>query len=113
MVKTSLGEQEASGNYSVVGGLVPPGAALGVGVGAAGRGGRLRRRRRPRDHGAELGAADASVAVAVDGDPVGRLRSVARQLVPAQVAVPVAVEAVEQLIRGLGLGAPRGTRHQK
>src|SRR5262245_41503980 len=45
---------------------------------------------------AELGAADAPVAVAVDRDPVADLGLVARQLLRAEVAVMVAVEAVEQ-----------------
>src|SRR5687768_15894446 len=67
-----------------------------------GAGGLLRRRL--RQDGVELGTADAAVAIAVDGDPVAVLRRIGGELFPAQVAVLVAVEALEQ--RSLRLGAP-------
>ena len=54
--------------------------------------------------GVELFAADAAVAVAVDRDPVAVAGFRRGQLVGAQVAVLVLVEAVEQ--RRLGIRAP-------
>src|SRR5688572_16625041 len=61
-----------------------------------------------RQDGVELGTADAAVAVAVDGDPVAMLCRVGGELFLAQVAVLVAVEALEQ--GSLGLGAPGESR---
>src|SRR5687767_14711758 len=57
----------------------------------------------------ELVAADAAVAVAIDGDPIARARLVAVELLRAQDAVLVAIEAVEQ--RAACVGVARRRRH--
>ena len=84
---TSLGEQEPAYNYSgFFGGVGAAGGGAGLrccGAGCA-------------SDGVELAAADAAVAVAVDGDPVAVLRRRGGQLCLAQVAVLVAIEALEQ-----------------
>src|SRR5688572_13113377 len=65
------------------------------------------------DDGGELAAADAAVAVAVDGEPVAVLRCGSGELFLAQEAVLVAIEAFEQ--GSVGVGAPRkaGTKEQR
>src|SRR5512134_465161 len=63
--------------------------------GAGGGAGRVLLRGGLRHYRAELGAADAPVAVAVDGDPVAVLRFGGGKLFLAQVAVVVPVQALE------------------
>src|SRR5688572_9969742 len=91
--------------------LLRRGGGGGGSAGSAGGGaGRLRGAGGRQVDEVELRAADAAVAVAVDRDPVAVPDLLGRQLLAAEVAVLVAVEALEER-RVVAAGDPRAEKH--